>query len=104
MILEPDSIEMLTDEERADASLVKNRKDYQTSDVSVYFGSSKKELEEVCITCKKKDMCIQYLDTKYKEKMLRREAYNPQVNITQEEREKISNNVFIIVKCNYKEE
>lgn len=104
MILEPDSIETLTDEEREDASLVKNRKDYQTSDVSVYFGSSKKELEEVCITCKKKDTCIQYIDTKYKEQMLRGEAYNPQINITQEEREKISNNVFIIIKCNHKEE
>lgn len=103
-MLEPDSIEMMTDAERADASLVKNRKDYQTSDISVYFGSSKKELEEVCLTCKKKDECVQYLDTKYKEQILRREAYNPQIEISQADREKISNNVFIIVKCNYKEE
>lgn len=103
-MLEPNSIEMMTDAERADASLVKNRKDYQTSDISIYFGSSKKELEEVCITCKKKDKCIQYIDTKYKEQILRREAYNPNVNISQADREKVSNNVFIIVKCNYKEE
>ena len=102
-MLEPDSIKIMTDTERTDASLVKNRKDYQTSDVSVYFGSPKKELEEVCITCKKKDECIQYIDTKYKEQILHREAYNPQIDIPQVDREKISNNVFIIVKCNYKE-
>ena len=103
-MLKRDVVTMLTDEERADVSLIKNRKEYQKSNISVYFGSPKKELEEVCITCKKKNKCKQYLDIKYKEQVAHRMAYSPHIDISQAQREKIFHDVLIIVKCNYKEE
>lgn len=47
------SIEMMTEEERQNPSLVRNREDFKSSSISVYYGSAKPELTHTCLTCKK---------------------------------------------------
>ena len=101
-------ISTMTEKERQDPSLLKNREEYQNSMISVYYGSAKKELVNTCLDCRKKDTCSEYKDIRYKEYMLQVGLHNPQIvketNITEQERQKLLNNVFMIVNCKIKEE
>lgn len=100
-------ISTMTEKERQDPSLIKNREDYQNSMISVYYGSAKKELVNTCLDCKKKGTCKEYKDIREKEYMLQVGLHNPQMvkemNLTEQDRQKLLNNVFMIVNCKIKE-
>lgn len=101
-------ISTMTEKERQDPSLIKNREEYQNSMISVYYGSAKKELVNTCLDCKKKDTCKEYKDVRHKEYMLQVGLHSPQIvkqmNLTEKDRQKLINNVFMIVNCKIKEE
>ena len=100
------SIEMMTEEERQDPSLVKNREDFKSSPISVYYGSAKPELTHTCLTCKKHGICVDALDAEQQERWLKEGANNPFITagMNAEEVEKLKQNVFIIINCKFKEE
>lgn len=98
--------EVLTDEQRQNPELMKNSDLYQKCDVSVYYGSMKDGIENVCLTCKKRIKCEDYYDIVTRQEHLRKATYNPKFayGFKQEELEKLRNNVFIAIKCVNKEE
>ena len=101
-------ISEMTEKERQNPSLLKDREEYQNSLISVYYGSAKKELVNVCLDCKRKDECKSYKDVRQEEYMLqvglRSKQIMNEINISEEERQKLMNNVFIVVNCKIKEE
>lgn len=100
------SIEMMTEEERQNPSLVKNREDYKNSPISVYYGSAKPELAHVCLTCKKHGTCADALGVERQGEWLKENVNNPFVtaSMNTEEIKKLKQNVFIIINCKFKEE
>lgn len=107
-----DDIQVLTEEERQDSSLVKQRQDYKDSSVAVYYGSEKSELDNVCLTCKKYLNCKDRIDVQKQEELLASAINNPSMvkhlcnnkDFSEQDIEKIKNNVFIIINCVNKEE
>ena len=106
-------IAVLTKEERQNSSLVKEREEFKQGDVSIYFGSKKEGLNNVCLSCKKKSFCKQNKEIKTMAKKLKENAFNPFIPLEydkkeysseEEAREKIFNNVFIAINCKHKEE
>jgi hypothetical protein len=99
------SIEMMTEEERQDPSLVKNREDYKNSPISVYYGSAKPELTHTCLNCKKHGTCADALGVERQGKWLKENVNNPFVTagMNTEEIKKLKQNVFIIINCKFKE-
>lgn len=107
-----DDIQVLTEEERQDSSLVKQRQDYKDSPVAVYYGSEKDELDNVCLTCKKYLNCKDRIDVQEQEELLISALNNPNMikrlynnkDFSEKDIEKLKNNVFIIINCINKEE
>ncbi len=99
------SIEMMTEEERQNPSLVKNREDYKNSPISVYYGSAKPELTHTCLNCKKHKFCVDARYAEQQDKWLRENANNPFITagLDPVELEKFKHNVFIIINCKFKE-
>ena len=97
---------VLTDEERNNPELIKERESYKDSPVSVYYGSKKEGMENACETCKKVSVCPNYKEVVYKETMLKEMTKNIKniKGFTRDEVEKLKNNVFIVIKCIDKEE
>jgi hypothetical protein len=100
------SVEVMTEEERNNPSLIKQRKDYISSPISVYYGSPKDEIKHVCVDCKKKNHCKECLEIEIQDRWLRENANNPFINVglTSEQKKKMSGNVLVIAKCIFKEE
>ena len=102
-------IKMMTEEERQDPSLLKQRPEVQETPYAVYYGSEKKELEYVCKTCKNRNDCGAYEDAQRQQEFLRDVVKNEELinniphKFSKEELEKLKNNVFIIVKCQFRE-
>ena len=100
-------IDMMTDEERKDPNLIKHREGYKNTPVSVYYGSPKKELEDVCLDCKKNKNCEQYKDIIFKRRFISTiikdermsKEFQLQNNMTDADIEKIRGNVFIVINC-----
>ena len=101
-----ENLQVLSEEERKNPGLVKQRQNFKESHVSIYYGSAKKELEDVCINCKKKNKCIDYFNIKEQEMQLRRAADISEITagFSQKEIDKLKHNVFIAINCIYKEE
>jgi hypothetical protein len=101
-----EDMQVLTEEERQNAELIKQRQDYKSSPVSVYYGSDKDELDNVCLTCKKYLTCQDRIQAEEQGNMLRNAANIKKFTekFSEEEIEKLKNNVFIIIKCINKEE
>lgn len=99
------SIETMTEEERNDPYLVKNRKEFKNSPISVYYGSAKPELAHVCLTCKKHGTCVNASDVERQGEWLKENVNNPFVTagMNTEEIKKLKQNVFIIINCKFKE-
>lgn len=106
-------IAVLTKEERQNSSLVKEREEFKQGDVSIYFGSKKEGLNNVCLTCKKKSSCETFKEIKTMARKLKENAFNPFIPLKydkeeysseEEAREKIYHNVFIAINCKHKEE
>lgn len=105
------NIGMLTEEERLDANLVKNRKDFKENPISIYFGSKKEGLDDVCETCSRSDICEMHKDivnTRHKIlSSLKDESFISQMkdenNFTNKELEKVKNNVYMAINCIFKE-
>lgn len=99
------SMETLTEEERNNPELIRNRKEYKDAPVSVYYGSEKEGLINTCLDCKKRNVCKQHFDAEWQQKWLRKCASDAKatVGLTKEEIEKLKTNVFIIVNCVNKE-
>lgn len=102
--MEP-NISMMTEEERQNPSLVKQRAEYNEAPISIYFGSHKDELVDVCLSCKKKDKCEDYKEITRQRQFLKDNAYNPfiLVELGKEERDKMANNDYFAINCKEKE-
>ncbi len=102
-------IRMMTEEERQDPSLLKQRPEVQETPYAVYYGSEKKELEYVCKTCKNRHDCKAYEDAQIQQEFLRNAVKDKELinhiphKFSEEELEKLKHNVFIIVKCKFRE-
>lgn len=100
------SIQVMSDEERKNPKLIKERQDFKENPISIYYGSEKKDLVDVCANCKKRHKCNDYFNTKEQAMQLRRAADISELtmDLSPEEIEKLRSNVFIVVNCIYKEE
>jgi hypothetical protein len=100
---------MMTDEERVNPSLLKERKEVKENPISVYYGSAKKELQNVCETCKKRMTCKEGNEIKMQDNLLRSAANDKTAihslfeEFPEDVIEKAKSNVFIVVNCIYKE-
>ena len=107
MSLGTDNIKIFSDEERNNPSKVFEREDLNNSDISVYYGSEKSDLVNVCQDCNKKQVCIHYQETIYNNFVLKNTLHNPKIveelGISDKDREKLLNNVYIIIHCKIKE-
>ena len=105
------NIGMLTEEEKINANLVKDRKDFKESPVSIYFGSKKEGLDDVCQTCSKCNTCKMYKDILNMRhtilSTLKDESFISHIkskeNFTNKEIEKVKNNVYMAINCIFKE-
>lgn len=109
MFLDKDTvsnIDMMTEEERQNPNLVKEREDFKQSPISVYYGSAKPELTHTCLTCKRHGKCEDARNAEQQERWLRDNAeyLSDKAGLNRKEIDKIKHNVFIIVKCIFKEE
>lgn len=100
-------IQVFSDEERANPSKVFEREDLNSSEISVYYGSEKSDLVNVCDDCNKKQACKHYKEAVYNNFMLKTFLYNPKLieklGISDKDREKLLNNVYIVIHCKIKE-
>ncbi len=109
------NIVVLTEEERIDANLVKDRKDFKENPIPIYFGAKKEGLDDVCETCSKSDTCKMYkqiVDTRHKiSSSLKNESFlnkmKKENNFTDKELEKVKNkvknDVYMAINCIFKE-
>lgn len=107
MSLGTKNIQIFSDEERANPSKVFEREDLNNSEISVYYGSEKSDLVNICNDCDKKQACKHYKEAVYNNFMLRTFLYNPKIvedlGISDKDRKKLLNNVYIIIHCKIKE-
>lgn len=103
------AIEMMTDEERNNPELLKERQGYKDNPVSIYYGSYKKEIVSACLDCKHKDSCAVSKEIAQMEIVLKDLANHPDQfadkveDLPPEAIEKAKTNVFVIVNCIKKE-
>ena len=102
-------VEMMTDEERNNPELLKERQGYKDSPVSVYYGSYKKGIVSACLDCKHKDNCTVSKEVARTEIVLKDLANHPDQfadkfeDLPPEAIEKAKTNIFVIVNCIKKE-
>lgn len=109
MFLDKDTvsnIDMMTEEERQNPNLIKEREIFKQSPISVYYGSAKPELTHTCLTCKRHNRCEDAKNAEQQERWLRDNAeyLSDKAGLNRKEIDKIKHNVFIIVSCIFKEE
>lgn len=99
-------IATMTEEERQNPELLKQRKAYKETPIAVYYGSPKEGLTDVCLTCKKRSHCKYNFETKERGMQLRRAADVSEFTegLTDKEILKIRMNILIIINCMFKEE
>lgn len=93
-------IKIMSDEEKRNPTLLFERDNYKDAPVC-YFGSKKSVLRNICLSCYKKDSCYQYKDITNKAELIKASVNNPDIgmSLTIEEKEKLRNNVFIVIEC-----
>ena len=95
----------MTEEERQNPNLIKNKKEFQQTPVSIYYGSPKKELVDVCLTCKHILNCTERYQVKIDNMRLKQALNDKEIieKLSEQEIEKVKKNVYIVVNCINKE-